>query len=193
VSGASAVVYRLRTHLAPLFLLVACSTFLTSCTSPPETAREHTARPLSLSAKKISLPAGWSVVSSAKNSVRSEIHLARTGNDASMIVKELKPVASAKTSLGEEDLCVLGNISMQSKLGREGAACRILRLPTSVGNGKPSCVYIYSENSLLRRVVVFRTKSSIYEVELLQNIETLSFSTVVDAQSTIVKSLMGGE
>ena len=56
--------------------------------------------------------------------------------------------------------------------------------------GRNLCVYVYSENSLLRRVVVFRSKSKIYEVELRQNSESLALSSVVDAQMAFVKSLM---
>ena len=133
------------------------------------------------------------MLSTDKKSARPEIRLVRDENDASMIIRELRPVALAKTSLGGEDLCVLGNISMQGKLGKEGTDRKILRSPTLVGNGNQTCVYIYSENSLLRRVVVFRKKSAIYEVELFQDVDTLSFARVVDAQSAIVKGLMEGE
>ena len=107
-----------------------------------------------------------------------------------MMLRELKPAASAKSPLSEEDVCVLGNISMQNKLGADGNDRRILRLPSAIGDGKEFCVYIYSENSLLRRVVVFRSKSKIYEVELRQNSESLALSSVVEAQMAFVKSLL---
>ena len=141
----------------------------------------------------MSLPDGWSMLSNENRSSRPEIRLVRDENDASMIIRELKPVAATKKSLGEEDLCVLGNISMQGKLGKAGSERKVLRSPSVIGNGKQSCVYIYSENALLRRVVVFRSKSAIYEVELFQDVDTLSLAKVVDAQSLIVKGLMEGE
>ena len=119
--------------------------------------------------------------------------LVRNDNAALMTVKELKPVASARSALANEDVCTLGNISMQGKLGNGNNAKRILRPPSVIGNGKPLCVYIYSENSLLRRVLVFRSGSTIYEVELLQSNESLSFSTVVEVQTAFAKSLMNGE
>ncbi|HTX17410.1 MAG TPA: hypothetical protein VMG34_02020 [Bacteroidota bacterium] len=106
-----------------------------------------------------------------------------------MLVRELKPVASARAFLGQEDLCVLGNISMQGKFAKEGPERKVLRPPAPMDGGKPACVYIYSENSLLRRVVVIRTRSAIYEVELLQDSETLSLASVLDAQRFVVKSL----
>ena len=191
MSGGSAITRRPRELLAYLFVVVCSSALVGSCSSPPEVVREHPAR--SPIAKRMSLPDGWNIVSGEKKSARPEIRLVRDENDASMIIRELRPVALAKTSLGGEDLCVLGNISMQGKLGKEGTDRKILRSPTLIGNGNQSCVYIYSENSLLRRVVVFRKKSAIYEVELFQDVDTLSFARVVDAQTAIVKGLMEGE
>jgi hypothetical protein len=192
VSGGSAIWCR-RTPLARLILLVFAAAFNSSCSPPPEKARDLPLRPPSPLVKKISLPNGWSLVSREENTVRPDIHLVRDDNDASMIIRELRPVALAKRSLGGEDLCVLGNISMQGKLGKEGTDRKILRSPTVIGKGKQSCVYIYSENSLLRRVVVFRTRSAIYEVELFQDVDALSLAKVVDAQSAVVRGLMEGE
>jgi hypothetical protein len=82
---------------------------------------------------------------------------------------------------------------MQNKLGTDGNERRVLRLPAAIGDGKDFCFYIYSENSLLRRVVVFRSKLRIYEVELRQNSESLALSSVVDDQMAFVKSLMRAE
>ncbi len=110
-----------------------------------------------------------------------------------MVAKELKPVASAKNHLADEDVCVLGNISMQDKLVNDNIDRRILRPPSVVGNEKRLCVYMYSENALLRRVVVFRARSTIYEVELFQENESLPFSSVIEAQSAFVRSLMSSE
>ena len=110
-----------------------------------------------------------------------------------MILTELKPADSAKTALSGEEMCVLGNISMQNKLGTDGSDRRILRPPSAIGDGKEFCVYIYSENSLLRRVVVFRSKSKIYELEMCQNSESLVMSSVVDAQMAFVRSVIKAE
>jgi len=82
---------------------------------------------------------------------------------------------------------------MQNKLGKIGDECRILRTPIVIGDTKPLCVYIYSENSLLRRVVVFRSRAAIYEVELLQNVGTLPLSSFVDAQTAVVKAMTSGD
>ena len=143
--------------------------------------------------ERIFVPAGWTAVPDTGNSSSAELFLMKNDGDAAIVLTELKPAASAKSQLSEEDVCVLGNISMQNKLGADGNDRRILRLPSAIDNGKEFCVYIYSENSLLRRVVVFRAKSKIYEVELRQNSESLALSSVVDAQTAFVKSLMRAE
>jgi hypothetical protein len=172
-----------------LFFLLS-SLFSLSCSSPHQTAAD---RPLSHSAyhaEKTFVPAGWSAVSDGGKSSPSELFLTKNDGGAAMMLRELKPAASAKSPLSEEDVCVLGNISMQNKLGADSNDLRILRLPSVIGDGKEFCVYIYSENSLLRRVVVFRSKSKIYEVELRQNSESLALSSVVEAQMAFVKSLL---
>lgn len=178
----------------PILALVACSVLINSCSSSTETVVDRPARLSSNShTKKFPIPDGWSITSADKIIPPGDFQLVKNDNDASIAVRELRPVAAAKSSLADEEICVLGNISMQNKLGIENKERRILRAPSAVGNGRPVCVYIYSENSLLRRVVVFRVKATIYEIELRQNNEALSFSTVVDAQSAIVKSLMNGD
>ena len=110
-----------------------------------------------------------------------------------MVVKELKPVASARELLTAEDICVLGNISMQSKLVDGSVRRRVLRAPSVIGKGTKFCVYLYSDDSLLRRVFVFRSRSSIYEIELIQENESLSFSTVIEAQASFARAFLNGE
>lgn len=173
------------------FVLIAAS--IISCSSPSESVKQIVSLPPNHPPKRIFIPDGWISLTPGQKSAGGELQLVRYDNAAAMTVRELKPVASAKNSLAGEDVCTLGNISMQGKLGSGNYSRRILRPPSAIGNGKPLCVYIYSENSLLRRVLVFRSGSTIYEVELFQSSESLSFSTVVEAQTAFAKSLMNGE
>ena len=160
------------------------------CSSPPETTKPPavTIRPT----KQSFVPEGWTALQRAQKSSAGEMRLTKNDASAFMVVRELKPLASARDLLVGEDVCMLGNISMGRKIGEGRNGRRILRPPSSVGNGKPYCVYMYSENSLLRRVVVFRTRSAILEVELLQESPTLAFSSVIEAQTALAKSLMNG-
>ena len=180
-------------RFAPYVVLILPSLFYLSCSSPHQTTADRPPAPIPYHADKAFVPAGWSSVSDGWKSSPSELLLVKNDGDAAMILRELKPAESAKIPLSEEDVCVLGNISMQNKLGGDGNDRRILRLPSAIGDGKEFCVYIYSENSLLRRVVVFRSKSKIYEVELRQNSEFLALSSVVEAQMAFVKSLLKAE
>ena len=176
------------------FITILFSSFLSlSCSSPHQAAVERPPAHSASHAEKMFVPAGWSIVSDEGASPSTELHLAKNDGDAAMVLKELKPTGLAKGMLAEEDICVLGNISMQSKLGTDDDERRILRLPSAAGEGNESCVYVYSENSLLRRVVVFRAKSKIYELELRQNNESFQFSLGVDAQTLFVDSIMKGK
>lgn len=182
----------LGARFAPHTFFVLFAALIASCSSPGESMKQIAAPPPH-PPKQLVIPEGWINLTPRKKSVGGELQLVRNDNAASMTVRELKPVASAKNSLAGEDVCTLGNISMQGKLGNGDNLRRILRPPSAIGNGRPLCVYIYSENSLLRRVLVFRSGSTIYEVELFQISESLSFSTVVEAQTAFAKSLMNGE
>ncbi|MGA7162038.1 MAG: hypothetical protein WBZ48_13635 [Bacteroidota bacterium] len=177
---------------APFITILFSSLLSLSCSSPHQAAVERPAAHSASPVEKMFVPAGWSIASDEGTSSSTEFHLAKNDGDAAMILRELKPTGSAKDMLTEEDICVLGNISMQSKLGTEDDERRILRLPSAAGEGKQCCVYVYSENSLLRRVAVFRTKSKIYELELRQNNESFQFSSAVDAQTLFVESMMKG-
>ncbi len=81
--------------------------------------------------EKTFVPAGWTAVPDTGNSSSAELFLMKNDGDAAIVLTELKPSASAKSLLSEEDVCVLGNISMQNKLGSDGNDRRILRLPSA--------------------------------------------------------------
>jgi len=183
----------LAARFATYIFIVLLAGSIISCSSPGESLKQSAPPPPKHSSKQMIIPDGWISLTPGQRSAGGELLLVRNDNAALMTVKELKPVASARSALANEDVCTLGNISMQGKLGNGNNAKRILRPPSVIGNGKPLCVYIYSENSLLRRVLVFRSGSTIYEVELLQSNESLSFSTVVEVQTAFAKSLMNGE
>lgn len=180
-------------RFVPFIVVLLCSAFVLSCSSSTETRTPPVSLFSNHSAKRVSIPNGWSVAPNGQKSSHTELRLVRNDNAVSMIVRELKPIASTTSALMEEDVFVLGNISMQSKLGNGKGERRVLRPPSVIGNGKQFCVYIYSEDALLRRVLVFRSRSTIYEVELLQENESLSFSSVVETHTAFARSLMNGK
>jgi len=180
-----------------LFIVITlASIFLYSCSSPREAAivrpLAHSDRPPAHTEKSIA-PAGWTSVPDGGRFSSADFFLVKNDGGASMILTELRPAVSAKTALSVEDICMLGNISMQNKLGTDGSDRRILRPPSAIGDGREFCVYVYSENSLLRRVVVFRSKSKIYELELCQDSEAQAMSSVVDAQMAFIRSVIRAE
>ena len=171
-----------------------CAVVLSSCSSPRVAAVQRPPAHSPSHRERITAPPGWTVVPDGGKSPVAEMYLIKNDGDAAMVLEELKASASARSSLSDEDVCVLGNISMQNKLGAGDSDRRILRLPSPTGDGKDCCVYVYSESSLLRRVVVFRMSTRIFELELRQNSESRPLSSVVDAQTFFVNSLLkGGE
>ena len=176
-----------------ILLVSTCSVLLPACTTAPAARSDRSTHFVPSSQKGIAVPAGWRMRPVAEESRRSDLVLVRIDSSASMVVRELHSSPTARVSLDGENVIVLGNISMQNKLGKEGKGRRVLRAPAAVGVDSAYCVYIYSENALLRRVAVFRSHDAVYEVELQQNDEALSFASVVDAQTALVKSLMKAE
>lgn len=177
---------------APSVLFSVLTVLLSACSSSADFSRQHAVPQKNSPSRKIVIPEGWSSVAQAQGTSAGELRLVRNDNSATMVARELRLLPSAKNLLEGEDVCTLGNISMQNKLGNGGNQRRILRPPAAIGNGNSVCVYFYSENSLLRRVLVFRARTTIYEVELLQESASLAVSAVVEAQSAFARSLMNG-
>jgi hypothetical protein len=166
---------------------------ISSCSSPRVVAVERPpAHSPSHQPEKIAVPVGWTIVPDGGKLPAAEMYLIKNDGDAAMVLQEIKVSAPAQYSLADENVCVLGNLSMQNKLGAGNNDRRVLRLPSPVGDGNTCCAYVYSENALLRRVVVFRVKSRIYELELRQNSESRPLSSVIDAQTLFVGSLIKG-
>jgi hypothetical protein len=170
---------------------VLCAAVISSCSSPHVATVEHPpAHSPSRQPEKIAAPPGWTIVPDGGKSPAAEMYLIKNDGDAAMVLQEIKASAPAQYSLTDENVCVLGNLSMQNKLGVGDNNRRVLRLPSPVGDTNNCCAYVYSENALLRRVVVFRLKSRIFELELRQNNESRSLSSVIDVQMLFVSSLI---
>lgn len=106
-----------------------------------------------------------------------------------MVLQELKVLTSDKEAFDEEDVCVFGNISLHNKLSKREAERRVTRSPSAERNGK-LCEYVYAEGALLRRVLVFRTRTSLFELELKQASERDPLESAADVQTGLAMSYM---
>ena len=170
--------------IVPLLFFSCAPSVHTASSSPHET-------PKGRSESTLTVPNGWIVVADSTDDPSIDVLLARNDRAATMVLRELHLLGSAQRALENEDICVAGNISLQMKLVDDTVDTRILRTPAPTEGDPSSCFYTYSRRSLLRRVLVFRKKSKLYELELAQEKEEDQFSQFVPDQSAIARFFMG--
>ena len=134
----------------------------------------------------LQLPQGWSVVPDGDAITRN---FASAGGGLRMSVKELIPVGAAKDVLDADRMCVLAQLSLQSRIASKIQERRILHLPEAVGEKNEQCYYVYADGALLRRVVVYRVLGKYYETEMQQGDPLLLLSQLADGQGMLIRSL----
>ena len=134
----------------------------------------------------LQLPQGWSVVPGVDAITRN---FAGAGGGLRMSVKELIPVGAAKDVLDADRMCVLAQLSLQSRIASKIPERRILHLPEAVGGKNEQCCYVYADGALLRRVVVYRVLGKYYEAEMQQRDPLLLSSQLADGQGMLIRSL----
>jgi hypothetical protein len=175
-------------HLALGIAAVVCLVFVAGCASsvPPP---KRTAVELPLS-RSIPGPAGWIDVTDKALSPDVDYWLLAGDRSASLLLRELLPSTSAGPLPPEESLVTLAQISLRLKLAAQTTGLHVTQAPAMLTNNTAFAVYAYAENGLLRRVVVFRKHSRVYELELAQENETVSFSRHLAAQITFAMSVI---
>lgn len=134
----------------------------------------------------LQIPQGWSVVPGVDAITRN---FAGGGGALRMSVKELIPVGAAKDVLDADRMCVLAQLSLQSRIASKIPERRILHLPEAVGEKNEQCYYVYADGALLRRVVVYRVLRKYYEAEMQQGDLLLLLSQLANNQSMLIRSL----
>ena len=135
----------------------------------------------------LQLPQGWSVVPDGDAIPRN---FAGAGGALRMTVKELTPVGAAKDVLDADRMCVVAQLSLQSRIASKAVERRILHLPEAVGGKNDQCYYVYADGALLRRVVVYRVLGKYYEAEMQQCEQSLLLSQLADGQGVLIHSLL---
>ena len=83
----------------------------------------------------------------------------------------------------------MANISLRLKLADDSVQRRITRTPETVSKLSNSCTYVYDENGLLRRVIVFNKQNRMYELELLQENSSKPFEELTADQISMIRIL----
>ncbi len=174
---------RLRTCIT-----VACLMALAGCASSIPTAAKMTPEhPLS---RSIAAPAGWIDVTDKALSPDVKYWMLAGDRSASLLLKELQPSVPAGTLAPDESIVTAAHISLRLKLALLGNGLRITQAPAQFVGNPAFGVYVYTEKGLLRRVLLFRKRSRLYELELAQETEAEEFSRHLSAQITFAMSVL---
>lgn len=166
---------------ACLMVLAGCSASIgTRVKSVPEP-------PLS---RSIAPPGGWIDATDKALSPDVEYWLMADDRSASMILKELRSSVPGVSPASNESVVTLAHISLRLKLAVLGNGMRVTQVPAMFDANPAYAVYAYSEKNLLRRVLVFRKRSRLYELELAQETEVEGISRHMSAQISFAMSVL---
>ena len=170
---------------------IACSLLLLCCTSTqpvPRSAQKSVPAP-EVSQSNIVLPEGWTDITFKSNNPSVLLWIVNQDYSASMVLREFQADDSTKKILLKEDACFMANISLRLKLADDSVQRRITRTPETVSKLSNSCTYVYDENGLLRRVIVFNKQNRMYELELLQENSSKPFEELTADQISMIRIL----
>src|SRR3989337_475997 len=123
----------LHGQFLPFALSFLSAASMISCLSSADSQNQLPSPSQNHASKQLTIPDGWIGITERQKDFPGEMRLVRNDNAASMIVRKLRPLASARDVLAGEDVGTLGNISMQNKLGNGDNQRRILRHPSVIG------------------------------------------------------------
>ncbi len=126
------------------------------------------------------LPAGWADITTRSKQPQIKQWLINKDQSATMVLRELQADSATKRLLMNEEINHIATISLHSRLSLNDPEIRITRVPIIIDLKRNFSSYVYSEKGLLRRVVVFRKKDVIMELELMQERSTTEFDVLTN-------------
>ncbi len=97
-----------------------------------------------------------------------------------MVLRQIETDSASQKSLMKEDLNVVTNISLLSKLPENNSDYRVTRVPKVIDTKRNFFSYAYTENGLLRRVIIFTKQQKIFELELMQELTSAEFDELTN-------------
>jgi hypothetical protein len=168
--------------------------FLSSCSSsiPEPRTNGHSIKkngtPTITVAKQF-LPDGWADITSRSKQLQIKYWLVNSNNSATMVLRELQTDSSSQKSLMNEELNVIANISLLSKLPENNPDYRVTRVPAVIDAKRNFSSFAYSEKGLLRRVIVFKKQQKYFELELMQERSSAEFDELTNDLVTFAVTL----
>lgn len=170
-----------------LAFFVSCSSVAPVSRVPPVhsvTLRDDASHPV--------MPSGWEDIT-GRNAVPSiTLWLVNTTHATSLILRSIAVDDATMRLLRGEDICATGHLSLRLKMEERKNGRRITRAPERLTVPVVSCVYVYEEDGLLRRVIVFWKNDGVYELELLQEGSDDEFRSMADDQNLVLKVIADG-
>ncbi len=167
--------------------------FLSSCSSSIPQSRtfapqaKKTLPPVSV--VKQFVPDGWADITSKSKRPEIQYWLVNRNNSATIVLRELQTDSSSQQSLMYEDLNVIGNISLLTKIPDNNPDYRVTRAPVVIDSKRNFLSFAYSEKGLLRRVIVFKKQQKYFELELMQELTSAEFDELTNDLVTFAITL----
>lgn len=181
-----------QTRASVSLVAIACSFLFFCCTSTQPVPR-YTKKPLPahpVSQFSIVLPEGWSDITSKSNVPSVLLWFVNRDYSGSMVLREFQTDSLSGSVLLKEDICSMAHISLRLKLADDSVQRRITRMPEMANKFSDVCTYVYDENGLLRRVMMYRKQQRAYELELLQENASVPFDGLTADQIRLLDALV---
>ena len=168
------------------FFLSSCST---SIPAPRSIAPPIKKNALPVTVAKQFFPNGWADITSKSKQPQIKYWLVNRNNSATMVLRQIETDSASQKSLMKEDLNVVTNISLLSKLPENNSDYRVTRVPKVIDTKRNFFSYAYTENGLLRRVIIFTKQQKIFELELMQELTSAEFDELTNDLVTFAITL----
>lgn len=157
--------------------------FLSSCSSTVPEPR-YTPKPIrktnNVTPPKQRLPDGWADITSKSKQQQIKLWAINRDYSATIVIRELFTDSTSQKQLLTEEMNLIATISLHSKVNENNPTFRVTRVPSIIDTSKNLSSYVYSENGLLRRVVIMKKQNKLFEVELLQEQSSTEFETLTN-------------
>lgn len=139
------------------------------------------------------IPAGWNDVTAQSQLTGMLYCLASDSLNGVITLKELSLDGKTYTALEKENIDVVGKILLRLKIAEHIPERRITRTPYAYGNNEAFSSFVYSDNGLLRRIVVLRKGKKFFTSELLQENTKGNFDILSENQLLFLERFMNGK
>jgi hypothetical protein len=132
------------------------------------------------------MPSGWEDITGESAIPSITLWLVNKTHAAALILRTITIDDTTMRLLRTEDICTAGHLSLRLKMEERKNGRRITRTPERLTGPVISCVYVYEEDGLLRRVIVFWKNNGVYELELMQEGSDDEFRSLADDQNLVL-------